>query len=83
LVREPDLYKYLYTDPIQTNEDGCPLDTQKFHRPTLLLQKCVPLWEDGFHNRTQMLGLSLDGRLYFLKERELIWANPSVRLPLL
>jgi hypothetical protein len=29
--------------PIQTDKDGCPLDTQQFPQPTLILQKLVPL----------------------------------------
>ena len=28
--------------PIQTDEDGCPMDTQQFPQPTLILQKLVP-----------------------------------------
>ncbi len=35
--------------PVQTDEDGCPLDTQQLPQPTHLLQKLVPLLENGFH----------------------------------
>jgi hypothetical protein len=64
------------------NEDGCPLDTRQFPQPTLLLEKLVPLWENTFNNWSQILGRAPNGRLYFREERELIWANPSIRLPL-
>jgi hypothetical protein len=36
--------------PIQTDENSCLLDTQQFPQPALILQKLVPLWENGFHN---------------------------------
>ena len=46
------------------------------------LVKVGPLWENGFHNWTQIFGQALDGRPNFLEDREIIWANPSVRFPL-
>jgi hypothetical protein len=67
--------------PIQTDEDGCPLNIHQFPQPTRLLQNLVPLWETEFRNWAQILGRAPDGRPYFLQERELIWANPSVSFP--
>ncbi len=46
------------------------------------LAKVGSRWENEFHNWAQILGRAPDGRLYFLEERELIWANPSVSFPL-
>ena len=61
--------------PIHTDADGCPLNTQPYLYPTLVLQKMTPLWEHGFHDWAQIPGRAPDGRLYFLENRELIWAN--------
>ncbi len=57
---------------IQMDDDGCPLNTQQFLQPTLILQELVPVWENGFHNWSQILGQFLDNRPYFLVDRELI-----------
>ena len=54
------------------------MDTQQFPQLTLILQTLVPLRENGFHNWAQILGRAQDGCPYFLKDRELIWAYPSV-----
>ena len=58
------------------------MDTQQVPQPTLLMQKCVPLWEHGFHNWAQILGRATDGRPYFPDEREQILTNPSISFPL-
>ena len=50
--------------------------------PRFSCKKLVPLWENGFHNWARILGRAPDGRPYFLEERELIWANPSISFPL-
>ncbi len=68
--------------PVQTDENGCPVDTQQFPRPTLLLKKMAPLWEHGFHKWAQILGRASGGRPYFLEARGLIWANPQMSFPL-
>jgi len=68
--------------PIQTDKDGRPLDTQQPSQHTLLLKNVAPPWENGFQNWAQILGRSPDGRPFFREDRELIFANPSVRFPL-
>jgi len=42
----------------------------------------TPLWEHGFYNWAQIMGRAPDGRPYFLEDREIIWANPSIWFPL-
>jgi len=64
------------------DEDSCPLGTQQSPQPTLLLQKLAPLWEHGFHKWVQIPGRAPNGRPYFLDDKELIKANPTVRFPL-
>ena len=68
--------------PIQIDEDGCPLQTQAFPASTLILQKSTPLWDHGIHDWTQILGRAPNGRLFFLYDRELQWANPYTIFPL-
>ena len=68
---------------ISLDEDGCPMESQPLPQATLLLRRLVPLWEHGIHNWAQILCRGPDGRPYFLKERELKWANPSLCFPLL
>ena len=64
------------------DEDGCPLEIQPFPQGTFLLRKLAPLWEHGINIWSQILCRSPNGRPYFLEERELRWANPSVVFPL-
>ncbi len=40
------------------------------------------MWEYGIHNWFQVLCRGPDGHPYFLEERELKWANPSLQFPL-
>ena len=68
--------------PIQLDEDGCPLLTQPFPEATFLLKKLTPLWDHGFHDWAQFLGRAPNGRPFFLDERELQWANPTMTFPL-
>jgi hypothetical protein len=68
--------------PIHLDEDGCPLKTQPFPAATHILKKLVPLWDNGFHEWSQILGRDPNGRPYFLDARELQWANPSMTFPL-
>jgi len=65
------------------DEDGCPLEVQPFSQATLLLRKLAPLWEHGIHKWSQILCHSSDGRPCYMEERELQWANPSIKFPLL
>ena len=69
-------------NPITTDEDGCPAEEQSVPPTTKILQRLVPLWEHSFHEWAQILGRGLDGRSYFLDDRELLWVNPTMRNPL-
>jgi hypothetical protein len=68
--------------PIHLDEDGCPLEVQPFPHVTLLLRKLAPLWEHGFHNGSQVMCRGPDGHPYFMEERELQWANPTIKFSL-
>ncbi len=68
--------------PVHLDEEGCPLNIQPFPQRTLLLRQLAPLWEHGFHNWPQVICRGPDGRPYFMEERELQWANPTVKFPL-
>jgi len=65
--------------PVHLDEDGCPVDIQSFPQRTLLLRQLSPLWEHGFHIWSQVICRGRDGRPYFMEERELQWANPTVK----
>jgi len=69
--------------PIHLDEDGCSLEVQPFPQATHLLLKLAPLWELGIYNLSQILCHGPNGRPYFLEERELQWAKPSLHFPLL
>jgi hypothetical protein len=58
------------------------LKSQTFPEPTFILQKLTLLWEHGLHEWSQLIGRDPNGRPYFLDERELQWANPSMIFPL-
>ncbi len=64
---------------ITMNEDGCPAVEQPFPPPTKILHKSSPLWEQGIHEWGQILGRGPNGRSYFLDDRELPWANPTLQ----
>jgi hypothetical protein len=66
----------------QLDEDGCPLKKQAFPDATSTLKKLTALWDNGIHEWAQILGRDPHGRPYFLDERELQWANPTLRFPL-
>jgi hypothetical protein len=68
--------------PILLDEDGCPLKSQPFPEATSILKKLTALWDNGILEWSQILGRDPTGRFYFLDDRELIWANPSMRSPL-
>jgi hypothetical protein len=68
--------------PIQLDEDGCPLQIQAFPAAALILKKVTPLWDHGIHDWTQILGRAPNGRPFFLDDRELQWAKPSMSFPL-
>jgi hypothetical protein len=55
---------------------------QSFPQATRLLGELAPLWEYEIHNWSQILCRGSNGHPYFLKERELQWANPSMQFPL-
>ena len=63
--------------PIQTDEDGCPSDTQPFPMRGIL-RKLTPLWVHGIHEWTQIFGRAPDGRPYFLNDREIQWAGERI-----
>ena len=67
--------------PTITDADGCPEEAQPFPPIIKILQKLVPLWEHSIHEWAQILGRGQDGRPYFLDERELQWANPTLCTP--
>ena len=69
------------TIPITMDEDGCPTKEQPYPQPIKILQKLVPLWEHSIHDWAKILGRGPDGRPYFLDDRELQWANPTLRTP--
>jgi hypothetical protein len=48
-----------------------------------MFQRLVPLWEHSVHDWAKILGRGPDDRPYFLDDRELQWANPNMRTPLL
>jgi len=68
--------------PVPLDEDGCPLEVQPLPHTMLLVQKLAPLWEHGFHNWSYVMCRGPDDRPYFMEERELQWANPSIQFPL-
>jgi hypothetical protein len=68
--------------PIQLDEDGCPIKTQAFPTATSILKRLTPLWDHGILDWKQILAREPDGRPYFLDDRELKWANPSMDFPL-
>jgi len=65
--------------PAHLDGDGCLLEVQLFPLSTLLLRKLAPLWEHWFHNWSQIICRGPNGRPYSMEERELHWANPSVK----
>ncbi len=68
--------------PITMDEDGCPTEKKLFPPTINILQRLVPLWESSIHTWAQILGRGPDGRPYFLDDREMQWANPTMRTPL-
>jgi hypothetical protein len=68
--------------PIIMNEDGCPNENQPFSPVINILRRLVPLWEQAVLTWAQILGSGPDGRPYFLDDREIQWANPTMRTPL-
>jgi len=58
------------------------LKTQTFLEATFILKTLTPLWDHGVMEWSQLLGRAPNGRTYFLDERELQWANPSMISPL-
>ena len=74
-------YRTLSIIPVITDEDGFPAEEQLFPSTTKILQKLVPLWAYSIHEWTQILGRGPDGRPYFLDNRELQWANPTLSTP--
>jgi hypothetical protein len=68
--------------PIHLDEDGCPLKLQPFPDTTSILKKLTALWDNGILEWSQILGRDPNGRPYFLDDRELMWANPTLRFPI-
>ena len=62
--------------------NGCPAEDQSFPPTIKIFQRLVPLWEHSFHDWAQILGRGLDGLSYFLDDRELQWANPTMLTPI-
>ncbi len=54
------------------------MENQPFPPAMLLLQKLPPLSEHGLHTWSRILGRALDGRPYFIDERELQRAIPTM-----
>jgi hypothetical protein len=67
---------------VTTDEDECPAEEQPFPPTIKIIQRLIPLWEHSFHDWAQILCRGLYGRPYFLDDRELRWANPTMRNPL-
>jgi hypothetical protein len=67
--------------PLHLDEDGWPLEVQPSPQATRILRKLAPLWKHEIHNWTQILCRGPNGRPYFMEERELQWANPSIKFP--
>jgi hypothetical protein len=67
---------------VHLDKDGCPLEVRPFPQATLLFRKLAPLREHVIHNWSQIICRGPDGRPYFMEERELQWANPSIKFPL-
>jgi len=59
--------------------DGCPAEDQPFPPTIRILQRLVLLWEHLIREWAQILGRAPDGRPYFLDDKELQWANPTMR----
>ncbi len=55
---------------------------QTFPESRFILKKLTPLLDHGILEWSQILGRAPNGRPYFLDERELQWANPSMIFPL-
>ena len=68
--------------PIIMDEDGCPNENQPFPPVINILRRLVPLWEQEVLTWAQILGRGPNGRPYFLDDREIQWANPTIRTPL-
>ena len=68
--------------PIQLDEDACPLRTHAFPASIFILKILTLLWDHGIHDMAQIIGRTPKGHPYFLDDRELQWANPSMGSPL-
>jgi hypothetical protein len=68
--------------PVHLDEDGCPLEVQPFPQAAFLLRKLASLWEHGIHNWSQIVCRGPNGRPYFMEDREMQWAKPSIKFPL-
>jgi hypothetical protein len=64
------------------DKDGCPMKDQPFPQSTKILHKLVPLWEHSIYEWGQLLGRGPNGRPYFLDDRELQWASPTLQSPI-
>jgi len=68
--------------PVHLDENGCPLEVQPIPQAMILLRKLAPLYEHGIHSWSQIICRGPDDRPYFMEERELQWANPSIKFRL-
>ena len=66
---------------IQLEEDGSLTELQSFLQASLILLKQAPLWKHEVHTWAKISGCALDGRPYFLDDRKLLWANPTMKFP--
>ncbi len=55
---------------------------QDFPASASILTNLTPLWDHGILEWNQIIGSEPSGRPYFLDDRELQWANPSMDSPL-
>ncbi len=65
------------------DDDGCPMDEQPFPLPIKILHRLAPLWEHNIDDWEQILGRGPNGRPYFLDDKKLQRANPSLKAPIL
>ncbi len=58
------------------------MKSQDFPASTSVLTNLTPLWDHGILDWSQIIGREPNGRPYFMDDRELQWANPSMDFPM-
>ena len=82
LVRQQDLHLLLLTDPHPNGRAWLPCGASTFSPSHFHTTEVGPTLGTRGPHRAQILGRALDGRPYFLDEREHKWANPTMKFPL-